>query len=179
MKRPHLLREIVELIAIALVLFLVIHFTMQAYQVNDDSMQNTLHNGQHVLVNRVAYVFRAPGRGDVVVLRDPTNTDRTLLRRIVALPGDTVTLDSTTITINGVQLNEPYVPQKFNPGALTLKIPAGTYFVLPDNRLADADSRYFGPISSDLIIGKAVMVYWPLNQWRVIDTYSSVYSSIQ
>jgi signal peptidase I len=174
-----LLREIVELIAIALVLFLVIHFTMQAYLVNDDSMQNTLHNGQHVLVNRVAYLFRSPERGDVIVLRDPTHTDRTLLRRIIALPGDTITLDSTTVTVNGVQLNETYVPQKFNPGALTLKIPSGTYFVMPDNRLDNADSRYFGPISGDLIIGKAVMVYWPLNQWHVLDTYQSVYSGIK
>jgi signal peptidase I len=151
---------------------------MQAYQVNDDSMQNTLSNGQHVLVNRVAYIFRSPERGDVIVLRDPTNTDRTLLRRIIALPGDTVKLDSTTISINGTQLNEPYVPQKFNPSALTIKVPAGTYFVLPDNRLANADSRYFGPISSDLIVGKAVMIYWPLNQWHVIDTYSSVFAGL-
>lgn len=178
MKRPRLLREIVELIAIAVVLFLVIHFTMQAYQVNDDSMQSTLHNGQHVLVNRVAYLFRAPERGDVIVLRDPTNTDRTLLRRIVALPGDTISLDSTTVTVNGVLLNEPYVPQKFNPGAINLKVPANSYFVLPDNRLANADSRFFGPVSGDLIVGKAVMVYWPINQWHVIDTFSSVYSHV-
>ena len=178
MKRPRLLREIVELIAIAFVLFLVIHFTMQAYQVNDDSMQNTLSNGQHVLVNRVAYLFRAPSRGDVIVLRDPTNPDRTLLRRIVAIPGDVVALDSSTVTINGKQLNEPYVPQKFNPGAPHLTLSAGMYFVLPDNRLANADSRYFGPVPNDLIVGKAVMVYWPLNQWHVIDTFSSVFSGL-
>jgi signal peptidase I len=178
LKRPRLLREIVELIAIAIVLFLVIHFTMQAYQVNDDSMQKTLHSGQNVLVNRVAYIFRAPERGDVIVLRDPTNTDHTLLRRIIGLPGDTITLDSSTITVNGVLLNEPYAPQKFNPGAQSLKVPPDSYFVLPDNRLADADSRYFGPVSSSLIIGKAVMIYWPLNQWHIIDTYPSVYSGV-
>lgn len=179
MKRPHLLREIVELIAITLVLFLVIHFTMQAYQVNDDSMQSTLHSGQNVLVNRIAYLFRAPERGDVIVLNDPVNPNHTLLRRIVGLPGDTITLDSTTITIDGVQLNEPYVAQKFNPGAQVIVVPSGSYFVLPDNRLDSADSRYFGPISSNLIIGKAVMVYWPLNQWHTIDTYQSVYAKIK
>src|SRR6185312_8198612 len=103
----------------------------------------------------------------------------TLLRRIVGLPGDTITLDSTTITIDGVQLNEPYVAQKFNPGAQVVVVPSGSYFVLPDNRLDSADSRYFGPISSNLIIGKAVMVYWPLNQWHTIDTYQSVYVKIK
>ena len=179
MKRPHLLREIVELIAIAVVLFVVIHFTMQAYQVNDDSMQNTLHNGQNVLVNRVSYLFHTPARGDVIVLRDPTDTGHTLLRRVIGLPGDTVTVDSTTITVNGVQLNEPYVSQKFNPGASVVKVPPGSYFVLPDNRLVSADSRYFGAISGNLIIGKAVMVYWPLNQWRWIDAFSSVYANIK
>lgn len=179
MKRPRLLREIVELIAITLVLFLVIHFTMQAYQVNDDSMQNTLHSGQNVLVNRIAYIFHAPERGDIVVLHDPTNPDHTLLRRIIGIPGDTITLDSTTITVDGVQLNETYVAQKFNPGAQTLTLQPGNYFVLPDNRLDSADSRYFGPVSGNLIIGKAVMVYWPLNQWRVIDTYPSVYINIK
>ena len=179
MKRPHLLREIVELIAITLVLFLVIHFTMQAYQVNDDSMQNTLHSGQNVLVNRIAYLFHPPARGDVVVLNDPVNPSHTLLRRIVGIPGDTITLDSTTITVDGVQLNESYVTQKFNPGAQVVVVPPGSYFVLPDNRLDSADSRYFGPISGNLIIGKAVMVYWPLNQWRVIDTFPSVYSHIK
>lgn len=180
MKRPRLVREIVELIAITLVLFLVIHFTMQAYQVNDDSMQSTLHSGQNVLVNRVAYLFHGPERGDMVVLNDPLNPSHTLLRRIVAIPGDTVVLDSDTITIDGVRLNEPYAQQKFNPGAESVRVQPGTYFVLPDNRLSsNSDSRYFGTVPSNLIIGKAVLVYWPLNQWHVLDTYPSVFSAIK
>src|SRR5215831_16705396 len=118
---------------------------MQAYQINDDSMQNTLHSGQNVLVNRVAYFFHGPERGDLVVLSDPVNPNHTLLRRVIATPGDTVVLDSSTITVNGVLLNEPYAQQKFNPGAETIKIQSGNYFVLPDNRLSsNADSRYFG-----------------------------------
>lgn len=180
MKRPRLVREIVELIAITLVLFLVVHFTMQAYQVNDDSMQNTLQSGQNVLVNRVAYLFHGPERGDLVVLSDPTNPSHTLLRRVVAIPGDVIALDSTTVTVDGVQLNEPYAQQKFNPGAETTHIQPGQYYVLPDNRLSsNADSRYFGPIASNLIIGKAVLVYWPLNQWHTMDTYPSVFSALK
>ncbi len=179
MKRPHLAREIVEIVAITLVLFLIIHFTTQAYQVNDDSMQMSLHSGQNVLVNRVAYLFHAPQRGDVIVVRDPTNTDHTLLRRIIGLPGDVVVLDSSTVTVNGTRLNEPYVQQEFNPAATSTTVPADSYFVLPDNRLNNADSRYFGPVSKNLIIGQAVMIYWPLNQWQFINTYQSTYSGIK
>ena len=179
MKRPHLVREIVEIVAITLVLFLVVHFTTQAYQVNDISMQNGLRPGQAVLVNQVAYIFHAPARGDVIVLRDLNHTDHTLLRRIIGLPGDTITLDGSNISVNGVQLNEPYVAQKFNPGGESVKVPAGQYFVLADNRLTGPDSRYFGFVPANFIIGKAIMVYWPLNQWQWINTYSSVYASVK
>lgn len=179
MKRPRLAREIVEIAAITLVLFLIVHFTIQAYQVGDTSMQNSLHGGQSLLVNRVAYLFHAPERGDVIVLRDPTNTNNSLLRRIIGIPGDSVSLDGSTVSVNGVQLNEPYVAQKFNPGAEAVKVPPGAYFVLPDNRLTGPDSRSFGVVPANLIIGRAIMVYWPFNQWQWVNTYSLTYAGVK
>lgn len=179
MKRSHLAREIVETIALTLLIFLAIHFTVQNYQISGPSMQNTLHNGQFVLVNKVAYLFHAPERGDVIVFHEPDQPDRDLIKRVIGLPGDTITLDGTNVWVNGVELSEPYITQKSNPSAETRVIPPNEYFVMGDNRPVSEDSRYFGFVPKDNIVGKAIMVYWPLNQWQMINTYSSVYSQIK
>jgi signal peptidase I len=179
LKRSHLAREIVETIALTLLIFLAIHFTIQNYQISGPSMQNTLHNGQFVLVNKVAYLFHAPERGDVIVFHEPDQPDRDLIKRVIGLPGDTITLDGTNVWVNGVELNEPYITQKYNPGAETRVIPPNEYFVMGDNRPVSEDSRYFGFVPKDNIVGKAILIYWPLNQWQMINTYSSVYSQIK
>jgi signal peptidase I len=178
-KRSHLAREIVETVALTILIFLAIHFTVQNYQISGPSMENTLHSGQFVLVNKLAYLFHAPERGDVVVLQEPDVPSRDLIKRIIGLPGDTIKLDGTNVWINGVLLNEPYITQKSNPGAETMKIPANDYFVMGDNRPISEDSRYFGFVPRDFIIGKAILVYWPLSQWQVINTYPSVFSQIK
>ena len=179
MKRSHLAREIVETIALTLLIFLAIHFTVQNYQISGPSMQNTLHNGQFVLVNKVAYLFHAPERGDVIVFHEPDQPDRDLIKRVIGLPGDRITLDGTNVWINGVELNEPYITQKYNPRAETSVIPSDQYFVMGDNRPVSEDSRYFGFVPKDNIVGKAILIYWPLSQWQMINTYSSVYSQIK
>ena len=179
MKRSHLARDIVEIIAIALVVFVAIHFTVQNYQVSDTSMENTLHNGQIVLVNKIAYVFHNPARGDIIVFLDPTDPVHDLLRRVIGLPGDTITLDGTAVSVDGVQLNEPYITQKFNPVAESVTVPAGEYFAVADNRPTIHDSRTFGFVPRASIVGRAIVVYWPLNQWQILNTYPSVYAQIK
>src|SRR5215469_17993629 len=125
--RSHLAREIVETIALTLLIFLAIHFTVQNYQIDGTSMTNTLQNGQFVLVNRVSYLFHAPDRGDVIVCHEPDDPGRDIIKRIIGLPGDTITLDGTDVWVNGVKLTEPYIRGKFNPQAETLKVPAESY----------------------------------------------------
>lgn len=178
-RRSVLAREIVETIALTILIFLAIHFTVQNYQISGPSMQNTLQSGQFVLVNKLAYLFHQPERGDVIVLHEPDQPGRDLIKRVIGLPGDTIVLDGNNVTVDGVQLNEPYITQKFNPGAQTQTVPSNEYFVMGDNRPQSEDSRYFGFVPKDYIVGKAILVYWPLNQWQMLNTYSSVYSQIK
>ncbi|HEX7735249.1 MAG TPA: signal peptidase I [Ktedonobacteraceae bacterium] len=178
-RRSVLAREIVETIALTILIFLAIHFTVQNYQISGPSMQNTLQSGQFVLVNKLAYLFHQPDRGDVIVLHEPDQPGRDLIKRVIGLPGDTIVLDGNNVTVDGVQLNEPYITQKFNPGAQTQTVPPNEYFVMGDNRPQSEDSRYFGFVPKDYIVGKAILVYWPLNQWQMLNTYSSVYSHIK
>jgi signal peptidase I len=178
-KRSHLAREIVETVALTILIFLAIHFTVQNYQISGPSMENTLHSGQFVLVNKLAYLFHSPERGDVVVLQEPDVPGRDLIKRVIGLPGDTIKLDGTNVWVNGMLLNEPYITQKSNPGAETVTVPPNDYFVLGDNRPVSEDSRYFGFVPKDYIVGKAILVYWPLSQWQIINTYSSVFSQIK
>jgi signal peptidase I len=179
LKRSHLAREIVETLALTILIFLAIHFTVQNYQISGPSMQNTLHSGQFVLVNKIAYLFHAPERGDVIVFHEPDQPDRDLIKRVIGLPGDTIKLDGTTVWINGTQLNEPYITQRNNPSAGTMTVPASNYFVMGDNRPVSEDSRYFGFVPKDYIVGKAILVYWPLSQWQMLNTYTSVYAAIK
>lgn len=180
MKRSsHLAREIVETLALTLIIFLAIHFTVQNYQVQGTSMESSLTNSQYVLVNKVAYLFHPPERGDVIVFHWPTDTTKDLIKRVIGLPGDVIVLTSSTVEVNGVVLAEPYVKQSINPGPERVTVPQDNYFVMGDNRQVSDDSRDWGFVPKSYIIGKAVMIYWPLNTVQFINTYSSVFTAIK
>jgi signal peptidase I len=170
MKRPHLLREIVEIVAITLLFFFLVRLLTQSYHVTDNSMQPGLSSGSNVMINKLAYLFRPPQRGDVIALHLPTNTSVDLVRRVIALPGDTIHIDGDHVTVNGVVLNEPYVSMNTTPIVNTWKIPPDQYFVLGDNRPTSEDSRFWGPIPKAYIIGKAIFVYWPTDKLKIIDS---------
>lgn len=179
MKRSHLAREIIETLALTLIIFLVIHFTVQNYMVEGTSMRPSLNNNQFVLVNKLAYLFHAPERGDVIVFHWPTDTTKDLIKRVIGLPGDTIVTTIDTVQVNGVVLKEPYISAQVNPGGKTWVVPTNDYFVLGDNRPVSDDSRDWGYVPRSYIIGKAVLVYWPVNNWQIINTYSPVYSTIK
>ncbi len=178
MKRSHLAREIIETIALTLIIFLVIHLTVQNYQVQGTSMQPGLQNNEYVLVNKLAYLFHPPERGDVIVFHWPVDTNKDLIKRVIGLPGDVITLTLTTVSVNGVTLQEPYVKVPANPIGSKIVVPPDQYFVLGDNRMFSVDSREWGFVPKSYIIGKAVMIYWPLNNWQFINTYASVFNKI-
>jgi signal peptidase I len=180
LKRSHLAREIVETIALTLIIFLVIRFAIQSYRVEGVSMQPGLQSDQYVLVNKIAYLFHAPERGDVIVFHFPLDTSKDFIKRVIGLPGDTISFTSTTVQVNGVVLNEPYISEKANPLAKNpFVVPPNEYFVMGDNRPASDDSRDWGYVPKDYIVGKAVMVYWPLNKWQLINTYPTVFGQIK
>jgi len=179
LKRSHLAREIIETLALTLIIFLVIHFTVQNYMVEGTSMQPSLNNSQFVLVNKLAYLFHAPERVDVIVFHWPRDTTKDLIKRVIGLPGDTIVITGETVQVNGVVLKEPYISKADNPNVPKYVVPPNDYFVLGDNRPVSDDSRDWGYVPRSYIIGKAVLVYWPVNNWQIINTYSPVFSAIK
>ncbi len=180
MKRAHLARDIIEILALALVLFLALHFSIQSYQVTNVSMQPTLVSGEHVVVNKLSYLFHPPERGDVIVFHWPLDTTQDFIKRIIGIPGDVIKTDYAHVWVNGVLLNEqPYVSASVNNVAKVWTLGPNQYFVMGDNRPASSDSRDWGVVPRDYIVGKAVFVYWPLSKWKGIDTFPAVFAHVK
>jgi signal peptidase I len=169
-KRHRLLREIVETVVLTLLMFLVIRFAIQNFNVDGTSMEPNLHNTELILVDKWTYLLHPPARGDVIVFQAPPHPTMDYVKRVIGIPGDVVTVDGTKIIVDGVTLKETYIDPK-NQGNLfankpikNLVIPNGSYFVLGDNRAVSSDSRDWGLVPQKNIIGRAAFVYWPLGQ---------------
>src|SRR5579863_3910849 len=128
-KQSHLVRDIVEVVVLAFLIFFVVQFTVQNYNVQGVSMVPSLADGEYVFVNKLAYLAHQPERGDVIVFHWPLDTSKDFIKRVIGLPGDTIAYDSTTVRVNGVLLNEPYISMASNPAAKVWKVPANEYFV--------------------------------------------------
>jgi signal peptidase I len=159
--------EIVVIVAAAFALALLVQaFLMKPFTVHQVSMEPTLMEGDRILLSRVTYRFRDPRAGDVVVFHSPLNTGEDLVKRIVAVSGDTVAVRDGNLYVNGVAVGEPYLLNEDFGGTFSaLEVPEDCAFVMGDNRDQSGDSRFFGPINLDLIIGKAFCVYWPIGRW--------------
>ena len=179
MKRSHLIREIIETLVLTILIFIVIHFAVQSYHVDGASMLPNLTTDDFVVVNKTAYLFQQPQRGDVIVFHYPLDPTSDYIKRVIGLPGDTIKTDFTTVWVNGVKLNEPYIKSPGNPSAHQWVVPANDYFVMGDNRPVSDDSRSWGFVPKSFIVGKAVVVYWPLAKWQVINTFSATYTDIK
>lgn len=160
-------------VAVAVTSALIVRaFVVQQFAVEGDSMLSTLHDGDRVLVNRLSYRLHDPRRGDVVVLqRFDSSTERDLIKRVVGLPGEAVRFQNCVVFIDGVPLIEPYIDAEVQlrdgcgPDQPEIEVPADTVFVLGDHRGRSSDSRVFGPVSEDLLIGRAFVIIWPFDDW--------------
>lgn len=160
--------EIVVIVAAAFAIALLVQaFIVKPFTIHQISMRPTLEEGDRILLNRLSYHFREPARGDVVVFHSPITEGEDLVKRVVAVAGDWVSVSGGKLYVNGAAQDEPYVLEQDFEGVLpeTL-VPAGEVFVMGDNRNNSGDSRLFGPISKDAIIGCAFCVYWPIGHWR-------------
>lgn len=140
---------------------------IQPYVISSSSMEPTLKNGDHVIVNRLAYRNRTPARGDIVVFAFPKDPKRTFVKRVIALSGETVELRGNQVFINGGLVQEPYLKPGDYPPYGPKTIPTGKVLVLGDNRRQSEDSRAWGLLSQDAIIGKVLMVYFPVQRWKL------------
>ncbi len=156
-------RDIVEVIVVAfLIAMLIRSLVIETFIVQGPSMEPTLVSGERLLVSKLAYRFSEPKRGDVVVLRYPLDQSKDYIKRVVAVEGDTVELRLGRLYVNGILQEEPYVrfPGLYNMASLT--VPEETVFVMGDHRTDSEDSRFFGPVSVELLKGKAIVIIWPL-----------------
>jgi signal peptidase I len=164
-----LVRDAVGTIVPAVLIALLIHiFLAQATRVYGQSMQPNLHTNERLVVEKLTYRFHGPRRGDVVVLHDPSGGSELLIKRVIGLPGERVTVADGQVFIDGAPLEESYLNQETQGGGRSWLVPPLHVFVMGDNRQASRDSRSFGPVPLDQIIGRALLRYWPLVQIGVI-----------
>jgi signal peptidase I len=168
--------ELVETVVLTVVIFLVIQtFVAQPYKVEQHSMETTLLPDQYVLVDKLTPRFNDYSRGDVVVFEPPAayRGDGTpFIKRIIGLPGDHIDIHDGAVYVDEIRLDEPYVranePTEANGSESSWVIQPGSLFVLGDNRENSSDSRVFGPVLRDSVVGRAWLRYWPLNAFGVL-----------
>jgi signal peptidase I len=174
-EQPHLwknlltaAREVVETIILTLIIFFLIQLVARNFRVVGSSMEPNLHDGQHLIVDKLSYRFHLPERGDIVVFHFPRDPSRDYIKRIIGLPGETVEIRQEQVYINGQILEEPY---RTNPVSYSLKpmlVGPDEFFVLGDNRDSSSDSHNWGMLPKDEVIGKAWLSYWPPSQWGLV-----------
>jgi signal peptidase I len=167
----HILREILIIIVLGSAVFFIPRATLQTYEVFQSSMEPNFYEGQWLMVNKAAYWFGNPERGDVVICKAPNKSGEEWIKRIIALPGDTVRIDHGVVYINGVQLVEPYVQRPFNYSMDEITVPPGNYFFLGDNRNVSNDSHLGWFMAREGVIGKAWLVTWPPSAWGSVPAY--------
>lgn len=194
------LREIAETVILALLIFLLVRAVVQNFQVEGSSMNPTFEHEWYVLVNKslyweinldtvskfipfvdpgddpTRYLFRGPKRGDVVVFRSPTvpedAPERDFIKRIIGLPGETIEVHDCTVFIDGLPLDEPYIDERPRYTHEPETIPPDHYFVLGDNRNNSSDSKNWGPLPKENLIGQAWLIYWPRSAFGLVDNTS-------
>lgn len=156
-------RDVLETVVPAIVIALLIHvFLAQATRVYGQSMEPNLHTDMRLVVEKISYRLHAPERGDIVVLRLEPG-EELLIKRVIGLPGDEVSVHDGQVYINGQPLDEPYLDQETRGNLAPRVVPPLHVFVMGDNRRASNDSRSFGPVHLDNIVGRAWFSYWPPN----------------
>ena len=160
--------DILETIILAVVLYFGINAVSARVRVDGFSMRPTLEDGEYILVNKLAYKTGEPQRGDIVVFVFPINPQEDLIKRIIGLPGEKVSVHNGVVSVNDVPLAEPYIasPPAYDGDWI---VPEGQLFVLGDNRNDSRDSHQWGLLPVENVIGKAVVIYWPPEQWQVIN----------
>ena len=150
--------------------FFIITFLYQPVRVEGTSMMPRLGDQDRLFINKFVYHFEDIHRGDVVVFHYPRDPQKSYIKRVIAMPGDELRIDDGRTYVNGRLLPEPYVPRKFHDSRSqdAIVILPDQYFVMGDHRSISSDSRDFGPVSRELIYGKAAFVYWPAEDMGVI-----------
>lgn len=193
--------DVIKTLILAAALFFVVQTIIQNYEVFGASMEPSMQTGDHIIVNKAAYVsldlhkvskfipfyeaeegkvidlFGEPSRGDVVIIDSPNPPPDQLIKRIVGVPGDTVEIRGGILFINGERIQEDYTRAAPSLSLSPVVVEDDSYFVLGDNRSRSNDSRNFGQVDRDRIVGKAWLSYWPLGDFGIVDDHHLELSS--
>lgn len=165
-----LIVELAQTVLIAGLLFVGVNLVTARIRVEGNSMEPSLHDAEFVVVNRLAYRWAEPRRGDIVVFRFPLDLQRRFIKRIIGLPGDTIRVEAGQVYVNGQLLEEPYIAaQPRYTGQW--EVGEQEVFVLGDNRNNSSDSQNWGMLPVEDILGKAILVYWPPSDLGLIPHY--------
>jgi signal peptidase I len=182
---------VLETLALTALLFALVSSALQTFKVDGRSMEPTLRNGQHLIINKAEYwkidsnslpslsgirenappteagtpVFGEPRRGDIIVFKFPRDLSRPFIKRVIALPGETVEIRDGRVLIDGEVLDEPYLADAPRYSIPSERVPSGNYFVLGDNRNNSSDSHVWGMVPEENIVGRAWVRYWPFSDW--------------
>ena len=194
-------KESVETLIIALVLFLIIETVSARIRVDGESMEPSFSNGNFVIVNKLAYQFGDLQHGDVIVFPSPDNFQQAcswslvrwsktlvgleveercpvrLIKRIIGLPGDKVRVTDGEVFVNDQLVDEPYINDITRSEIREVEVPGGSVYVMGDNRNNSSDSRYWGPLDAGVILGKAIFVYWPFGEFGVVEGFDYVFAA--
>ncbi len=167
-----ILREVVETAFMTLLIFLLVRLAFQNFRIEGHSMEANLHDGQFLIVNKLVYYVHPPERGDVVVFHSPANPKKDFIKRVVGLPGEEVDVVDGVVFIDGVRLDETYLSNSGNRSWGAEVVGDFEYFVMGDNRNNSSDSRSWGMLDGNAIIGKAWVSYWPLQYLGPVPHYT-------
>lgn len=169
LQRSGLLREIVETLVLIVLVYTFVNLATSRFFIQGPSMQPNFHDGQFLIVSRLHYLLGEPAHGDIVVFDAPGDDNRRdnplLIKRLIGLPGDHIRIENSEVFVNGVKLNESYIAEPTFRCANFCDVTLGEneYFMMGDNRNDSNDSRAFGPVTRDRIVGEAIVRYWPLD----------------
>lgn len=161
--------EILQMLAMALVLYFIIDSVIARVRVFNISMEPTLVQGEILMVNKLQYKFSDMQYGDIITFHYPLDPERDYVKRLIGLPGDEVVIENGEVFVNGSELYEPYISASPEYEG-TWQVPQKNLFVLGDNRNPSADSHIWGFVPFENVIGKAFLVYWPVTHIRTLST---------
>ena len=194
MPMSRLAREILEAVLLALVVLIVLQATVRNFKVEGSSMAPTLESGQFLVVDQASFfkfdrerlsravpfwkvdrsppefAFDPPQRGEIIVFHYPADETKDFVKRVIGLPGETVAVRSGTVYVNGEALREPYLERRDGSGSPPLTLGPKQYYVIGDNRRNSNDSRAWGPVPEDNIVGRVWLVYWPWDDIHFVDS---------
>jgi signal peptidase I, bacterial type len=177
-KQKSFVRDLLEVIVLALALYIIINFAVQTIHVMGPSMENTLQNNDFLVASKISYHLHDPQRGDIIVFKPSNDASHDYIKRIIAVPGDHLRIVHAQVFINGRRLKEDYLPEPWtwtdtwNQGNEDV-VPANSYFVMGDNRNHSTDSRFLGYQKKDQFLGKAWVRIWPLSEFRIFPSQAN------